>query len=577
MFGYQNPFRYSPDVELDQLKPLGKADTSIILGQRSNQGLSDIAIGSREDHGRYIELNETANAGSVSVLFEDVVSRSMEFVGDVNGDGLEDVLVGNPMESECYLYVGSEEGMERRIPSWVLRGGKEENDNFGWALSGGLDVNGDRYGDMLISARNGGTLYVIYGKELMMSGNADLNVKEMRLTDGFRVHGFSWCVLTGLSVTMLKGFTGFEVGGKKSNVSLAFSSISSSMTSVVTVLPLNASLSDVRMDLLSPQEHWNILGPELTFTGFSLRAVGDVNGDGMDDLGIGSIPYRGGYAEQVTYVILGSSVREVGKDLDLSGGVSGIGFVVRGGGFMVGRVGDVNGDGVDDMMVSRFFDWQRRGNAYVSVWSSLKNVTSSPTYFPSSRPSSPPSESPTSSPSELREPTTSPKKTVFPTSSPSVHSRAPAQTSPFPTIVRSSRPTSQKPSIKPSRSPTRSPSRFPSLLPTTRHPTESPSFQPVVKEVKTSNPSLKPSRRPVMASRAPVMPSESPTYQPFTNNTDDNPENYQVLTIPRAGSYETDPSVSQQVVISVCKLQNLKFTIYRIRFAFFVIFTFLLE
>lgn len=77
--------------------------------------------------------------------------------GDVNGDGFGDLLVGsfrweNPDldEGRAMLFLGSASGLAH-VPAWEVEGGIPRN-NFGYHLDGAGDVNGDGFGDVIVSA-----------------------------------------------------------------------------------------------------------------------------------------------------------------------------------------------------------------------------------------------------------------------------------------------------------------------------------------------------------------------------------------------------------------------------------------
>lgn len=76
-------------------------------------------------------------------------AASIASAGDVDGDGYGDLAVGSPSEDTVYFYLGGPSGYSDP-PSLVLTGPAQSR--FGSAVSGGGDVNGDGYADLVVGA-----------------------------------------------------------------------------------------------------------------------------------------------------------------------------------------------------------------------------------------------------------------------------------------------------------------------------------------------------------------------------------------------------------------------------------------
>ena len=100
--------------------------------------------------------------------------------------------------------------------------------------------------------------------------------------------------------------------------------------------------------------------------GRSVSSAGDVNGDGIDDLIVGANGGDdGGSLAGEAYVIFGRTTGfgvDVGgrQVIDLTSLSASDGFIIQGdvaldqGGYSVSSAGDVNGDGIDDLIVGAF-------------------------------------------------------------------------------------------------------------------------------------------------------------------------------------------------------------------------------
>jgi hypothetical protein len=223
--------------------------------------------------------------------------------GDVNGDGFDDVIIGEAPDSHghrgaSFVVFGKAGGFASEIDLASLNG------TAGFKLSTTLfadrgphfastagDVNGDGYADIIIGARgvnahgtDSGASYVVFG----------------------HAGGFPGTIL----LSNLNGADGFKISGVAAN----------------------------------------------NFSGSCVASAGDVNGDGFDDLIIGA---ANAGPSGASYVVFGHA-SGFAANLDLSSLDGTTGFKINGvtagdsSGSSVASAGDINSDGFADLIVGAY-------------------------------------------------------------------------------------------------------------------------------------------------------------------------------------------------------------------------------
>lgn len=121
--------------------------------------------------------------------------------GDINGDGIDDLLIGAPevlgSRGRCYVVFGSKNNpFPLNVDFTLLDGtngfivnGIEQNDSLGRSIHSG-DINGDGIDDLLIGASGAnltGQAYVVFGSRRPFS--PALNLSNLDGTQGFVIKG----------------------------------------------------------------------------------------------------------------------------------------------------------------------------------------------------------------------------------------------------------------------------------------------------------------------------------------------------------------------------------------------------
>jgi hypothetical protein len=393
---------------------------------------------------------------------------------DVNGDGLADLITGEPTSGQygnVYVLLGKRSNAYQtvNVASFNFNGvvgfklrAHFPDDGIGTSVSSVGDHNGDGYEDFAVQApgvdyngRNDvGAVYVIFGHSSAtpFDTNIDAIVIPTETLSGFCVYGPAdqGQIAPSSSPGDING------DGFSDLVINTFYSVDSNRGTTYVLFGHTGTFFNINLVTytFTSSKGYRIVGAN-AWNGAVGNFAGDINSDGYDDIIVSSGEPKPGRTGSVTaYVLFSHGPGVAYSDISLKTFVTGstTGYKIYGpaatdGLLSVGKLGDINGDGADDVgfalpAANTPTGHYRAGIAWLVLSTSVA-PTARPTVKPTARPTLPPTARPT--PDGWTD-----IPTVKPTAKPTAR----------PTVLPTAKPTIE-PTIEPSPEPSAEPTAEP--------------------------------------------------------------------------------------------------------------------
>jgi hypothetical protein len=257
---------------------------------------------------------------------------SVAGAGDVNGDGYSDAIVGEPYSTDggrAHVFLGSSTGFASAPAAWIMSS-PAPNGRFGYAVTSVGDVDGDHYGDVVIGAPIASSPEVEEGIAYLFKGSATgLSSSAAWSRQSNQAGAHFGLEVAGLGDINADGLGDAAIGAPDYN----------DWGYVwIYVGHSGGTLGNVVMT-----DHGDQAGEDF---GQGISGIGDRNGDGYADFVIGSGGWDSSFANVGRFFTYLDTAAGIASSWEETRGVATNDLV----GYSLANAGDINGDGFGDLV-----------------------------------------------------------------------------------------------------------------------------------------------------------------------------------------------------------------------------------
>ena len=329
----------------------------------------------------FVKIEEGSGGFFATLDAGDRFARDHDQAGDINGDGVIDLIIGARSDDDgatdagavYILFMNNDGTVQSNQKISMLEGGFNEtllaNNFFGYGVAGIGDYDNDGIPDVAVSApaSSNRALYIIH---LNSNGTVKSFVKNSNIiAQGLTAVGD---LNNDGRIDLVACDPGSDIGGNNIGaISILFLNSSSQVIPTQTVL-INPSSGGLGSGLVAGDQ----------FGGREVAILGDIDGDGTKEMAVGAFMSDGGKGA-IWILSLDNTTYNVVSKLKITEGLNGFNDILDTDlnpngtfgaqfGHAMCAAGDLNGDGIIDLITGA--NQQGLGDAYVLYLNTDKTV-----------------------------------------------------------------------------------------------------------------------------------------------------------------------------------------------------------